>query len=211
MKEYIKTGAEGLPRIILNNIVDISDNADVRRILIRDTDLGISFFQMLNLYVKARHNYVEQLLQASKVSLNKPLSSIKMVLEAVKREEFPITHIVSIQGFSYEALKEGLEQLILGGQKVRKALKKRLKRVLPEIVTHLLKKNSFLKKLEETLLNEIIKNEGKCRIEEVVRRRELVQTELEVKLRVIGVLRLLKNGNLLYDYKENIVKVKRYE
>ncbi|MHA1589643.1 MAG: hypothetical protein ACTSVA_03440 [Candidatus Njordarchaeales archaeon] len=207
MREFIETRNEKIPKMITENLRKILERRSLLNLLLNDVELGISFFHTLNLYVRARYNYIEELIRISWLFVEKPLASIKMLFEAIERGKFPLNLPVRVMGVSCKALRDSLRDIFFKYyDKKRGVWKKKISKI-PDDIKYLLEKNEILSEVEERMLEQIKNSGAEFAVEDILLTPTLFQREDEIKLRVIGLIKMLKDGRLVYIPDKKLLRV----
>lgn len=212
IKRYISSFSDDIPPLILRNIITLYQNDDYRKLLVLKNDIGQSLFANLQLYIRARHTYIESLIAQALVSGKKPIFSSKLILDCALKGFFPITQQVQIRGLTLLGLRKSLISLI-HQQKIESKSRAIRKRKLPDTIQYMLWKKRALEKVKRNIINEVKASGGDCPVRYLIPGVNKPMSRDTAIYRTIALIQLIRNNALILTRKNNEfhVKLSKYE
>ncbi len=212
IKNYLDSYSENIPPLVLRNIVELYKNENYRELLVRKSDIGQSLFTNLQLYVKARHTFLEALITQALASKKRPMFSSKLILDYASRGLFPVTQQVEVKGVSLSGLRKALISLI-HRREIKSKSRLIKKEILPEPIRYLIWKREIIGKIKELILREVNIAGGACPVRYLLTRHTRPVNEKAAIYRTIALIQLIRNNALELVKRNNefIVKLSEYE
>jgi len=212
IKRYINSFSEDLPPLILRNIIKLYQNDQYRKLLVSRSDMGQSLFANLQLYVRARHAYIESLIAQALVSRKRSIFGSKLILDYASKGFFPITQQVQIKGLTILGLKKSLISLI-HRREIKSESRVIRKRKLPDSIRYILQKKEILGRVKRVILSEVKSSGGICPVRYLLPGSNRPVSRDTAIYRTIALIQLIRSNTLklIKQNNEFHVKLSEYE
>ena len=203
IREYIRNRLESLPSEIRERIERILEEDAYKKALVVYSDIGQNLFHNLQLYIRARYNYLEELLRFGLLSTKKPLFGLKIIFDNALSGNFPASSVVRIQGITWKALAKSIMDIKKHSIVFRsKRVLIRKDRRLPDTLQYIIRKRELINIFEKKLIDEVREADGETCIENLISPTSRPISPDSIMPRIFALLKLLKEEKLKIIEKE---------
>ena len=208
LKEYVRTRADSIPPKIRNKIKKFIDDALYRESLLVFKDLGQSLFYNLQLYVKARYNYLREIIRYELLMGKKPLFSHKIIFETALQGKFPIGAHAEVLGISYQALIKSL--LELKKHTLVLPIKRKKRRIkIPPYVNYIYEKRRIIDYYKDLLLRELQEAGNECPLDYLISPWSRPIPITSITPRILALIQLIKENEINIIFREKTAIIRR--